>query len=192
MASIGLDKHDIRAQLMWKRTFPCSGVQTSLVKWLRGYQAKRFGSFSCAYFRSNSVILSTVGFINEGNYCHSQRIGQLIKEKLLKGIFKVDYWKHDQCKQQVSLCLILIYRRFSVQFVTTTRQFTLSESIGLIYKPHPRFGPLSKKVRLIHQSLWYSFPWEFTGLTMWEWKWPLMSGGAVEPYMYFSVRSLEP
>ena len=35
-------------------------------------------------------ILQTVGFINEDDYCHSQRIGQLIKEKLLKGIFKVD------------------------------------------------------------------------------------------------------
>ena len=46
MASIGLDKYDIHAQLMRKRTFPCSGVQTSLVKWRRGYQAKRFGSFS--------------------------------------------------------------------------------------------------------------------------------------------------
>ena len=34
---IGLEKHDIHEQLMQKRTFPCSGVQTSLVKWLRGY-----------------------------------------------------------------------------------------------------------------------------------------------------------
>ena len=81
-----LDKHDIHAQLMRKRTFPCSGVQTSLDKRLHGYQAKRFGSFSCAFCH----ILSTVGFINEDNYCHAQRIGQLIKEKLLKGIFKVD------------------------------------------------------------------------------------------------------
>ena len=41
MAQIGLDKHDIHEQtheqLMWKRMFPRSGVQTSLVKWLRGY-----------------------------------------------------------------------------------------------------------------------------------------------------------
>ena len=107
MASIGLDKHYIHAQLMRKRTFPCSGVQTSLVKWLRGYQAKRFGSFSCAYFRSNSVILSTVGFINEGNYCHSQRIGQLIKEKLLNGIFKVDWLINVAANTQISPSLLL-------------------------------------------------------------------------------------
>ena len=31
-----------------------------------------------------------MGFIKEDNYCHSQQIWQLIKEKLLKGIFKVD------------------------------------------------------------------------------------------------------
>ena len=53
--------------------------------------------------------------------------------------------------------LILIYRRLSVQLVTTTSQFTLSERNGLIYKPHPRFlaENLSKKVRLIHESLRY-------------------------------------
>ena len=67
------------------------------------------------------------------------------------------HWKHDQRKQQVSLCLILIYQMFSVQFVTTRSQFTLSESNGLVYKPDPRFlaQNLSKKVRLIHESLRY-------------------------------------
>ena len=45
------------------------------------------------------------------------------------------------------------------QFVTTTSQFTLSESNGLVYKPHPRFlaQNLSKKVRLTHESLRYFF-----------------------------------
>ena len=43
------------------------------------------------------------------------------------------------------------------QFVTTTGQFTLSESNGLVYKPHPRFlaQNLGKKVQLIHESLRY-------------------------------------
>ena len=57
-------------------------------------------------------------------------------------------------QQQVLLCLIFIYGRFSVQFVTTS-QFTLSERNGLVYKPHLQFlaQNLSKKVRLIHKSL---------------------------------------
>ena len=33
---------------------------------------------------------STVGFSNEDNCCQLQGIGKLIKEKLSKGIFKVD------------------------------------------------------------------------------------------------------
>ena len=33
--------------------------------------------------------VSTVGFSNEVNCCQLQRIGKLIKEKLLKGIFNV-------------------------------------------------------------------------------------------------------
>ena len=39
----------------------------------------------------------------------------------------------------------------------TKSQFTLSESNGLVYKPHPRFlaQNLSKKVQLIHESLRY-------------------------------------
>ena len=35
--------------------------------------------------------LSTVGFSNEDNCCQLQGIGKLIKERLSKGIFKVDY-----------------------------------------------------------------------------------------------------
>ena len=52
-------------------------------------------------------ILSTVGFINEDNYCHSQRIGQLIKEKLLKGIFKVDWLFNVAANTQISPSLLL-------------------------------------------------------------------------------------
>ena len=41
--------------------------------------------------------------------------------------------------------------------MTTTSQFTLSERNGLVYKPYLRFlaQNLSKKVRLIHESLRY-------------------------------------
>ena len=35
-------------------------------------------------------VVSTVGFSNEDNCCQLQGMGKLIKEKLLKGIFKVD------------------------------------------------------------------------------------------------------
>ena len=61
-------------------------------------------------------------------------------------------------QRQVSICLIFIYWRFSVQFVTPTSQFTPFESNGLVYKPHPRFltQNFGKKVRLIHEFLRYS------------------------------------
>ena len=52
-------------------------------------------------------ILSTVGFINEDNYCHSQQIGQLIKEKPLKGIFKVDSLINVAANTQISPSLLL-------------------------------------------------------------------------------------
>ena len=42
-------------------------------------------------------------------------------------------------------CLIFIYWRFSVQFVTQKSQFTLSESNGLEYKPHPAILGLKLK-----------------------------------------------
>ena len=47
--------------------------------------------------------------------------------------------------------------KVSVQFVTTTSQFTLSERNGLVYKTHPRFlaQKRCKKVQLIHKSLRY-------------------------------------
>ena len=60
-------------------------------------------------------------------------------------------------QRQVSICLIFIYCRFSVQFVTPTSQFTPFESNGLVYKPHPRFltQNFGKKARLIHEFLRY-------------------------------------
>ena len=43
------------------------------------------------YFCSNSIVfISTVGFSYEDNRCQSQGIGKSIKEKLLKGFFRVD------------------------------------------------------------------------------------------------------
>ena len=98
------------------------------------------------------------------NYWRARFGFRTVLKILRNGSFR-SHWKHDQRKQKVSLCLILIYRRFSVQFVTTTSQFALSESNGLVYKPHPRFlaQNLSKKVRLIHKSLRY-----FTVIHKWS------------------------
>ena len=90
------------------------------------------------------------------NYWRARFGFRTVLKILRNGSFR-SHWKHDQPKQRISLCLILIYRRFSVQFVTTTSQSTLSDSNGLVYKPHSRFlaQNLSKKVRLIHESLRY-------------------------------------
>ena len=47
--------------------------------------------FCTRYFCSNSIVfISTVGYSYEDNCCQSQGIGNLIKENLLKGIFRVD------------------------------------------------------------------------------------------------------
>ena len=75
---------------------------------------------------------------------------------------------------RVSVCLIFIYWRFSVQFVTKTSHFTLTEINGLVYKPHPRFltQTLSKKVQLIHESLQYIWL-QSLGVSFWghkNWK----------------------
>ena len=49
-----------------------------------------FQRFYTRYFLSNSIVfILTVGFSYEDNYCQSQGIGKLIKEKLLEGIFRV-------------------------------------------------------------------------------------------------------
>ena len=47
--------------------------------------------------------------------------------------------------------------KVSVQFMTPTSQFSPWENIGPVYKPHPQslVRNLSKKVWLIHKSLWY-------------------------------------
>ena len=103
MASIGLDKHDIHAQLMQKSEhfhvlvsrLPSLNdcVVTKQTFWI---VLLRLFSFKFCH------ILSTVGFINEDNYCHSQWIGQLIKEKLLKGIFKGDRLINVAANTQIS------------------------------------------------------------------------------------------
>ena len=56
-----------------------------------GYQANVLHCPSALYFCSNSIIfIWVVGFGNEDNCCQSLGIEKSIKEKLLKGIFKVD------------------------------------------------------------------------------------------------------
>ena len=53
--------------------------------------SNRFVAFSSALFSfHSSIFISTVGFSNEENCCLSQEMGKLIKENLLKGIFRVD------------------------------------------------------------------------------------------------------
>ena len=53
--------------------------------------SNRFVAFSSALFSFHrSIFISTVGFRNEENCCLSQEMGKLIKENLLKGIFRVD------------------------------------------------------------------------------------------------------
>ena len=51
---------------------------------------KTFCIVLLCYLVQIPLFFSTVGFSNEDNRCHSQRIRKLIEEKLLKGIFKVD------------------------------------------------------------------------------------------------------
>ena len=53
--------------------------------------SKRFVAFSSALFSFHrSIFISTVGFSNEENCCLSEEMGKLIKENLLKGVFRVD------------------------------------------------------------------------------------------------------
>ena len=56
------------------------------------------------HFHSNCHIFFNCGLYqwSEDNYCHSQRIEQLIKEKLLKGIFKVDWLINVAANTQMS------------------------------------------------------------------------------------------
>ena len=54
--------------------------------------------------------VSTVGFSNEHNGCQLQGIGKLIKEKLLKGIFKVLLMSHE-IQISSSLLLTSVHKR---------------------------------------------------------------------------------
>ena len=90
MAQIGLEKHDIHKQLMQKGMFPCSDIQTpSLNDYVVTKQMFCIILLRLFTFKFHRF-LSTVGFSNEDNCCHLQGIRKLIKEKLLKGIFKVE------------------------------------------------------------------------------------------------------
>ena len=62
-----------------------SGVQTSLCKLLRDYEAN--AAFD---FRSNFFTL-TVGFNNEDNCCQSQELEKSFKDMLSKGILGVTF-----------------------------------------------------------------------------------------------------
>ena len=82
MASIRLDKHDPRI------ADAKVNVSMSRLPSLNDcVVTKQMVFFLCA----NSIIfISTVGFSNEDNCCQSQGIGNLIKKKPLKGVFRVD------------------------------------------------------------------------------------------------------
>ena len=82
---ISMNSSDVKANvsMFWRPDFPCLNdcvvtKQTFCIVLLRLFLIK----FRC--------FVSTVGFSNEDNCCQLQGIGKLIKEKLLKGIFKVD------------------------------------------------------------------------------------------------------
>ena len=67
--------------------------QASYVKWLGGYKAKVLcRSWALLYYVFSFKFhrFQTVGFSYEDNCCQSQGIGKSIKEKFLKGIFRVD------------------------------------------------------------------------------------------------------
>ena len=73
----------VNVSMFWRPDFPhlydCVVTkQTFCIVLLRLFLIK----FHC--------LVSSVGFSNEDNCCQLQGIGKLIKEKLLKGIFKVD------------------------------------------------------------------------------------------------------
>ena len=76
-------QHLFTCVLLWCPDFP-----RQINAWLL---SKRFVAFSSALFSFHrSIFISTVGFSNEENCCLSQEMGKLIKENLLKGIFRVD------------------------------------------------------------------------------------------------------
>ena len=71
---------------------PIDGFHTSNKRQINAWLlSNRFVAFSSALFSFHrSIFISTVGFSNEENCCLSQEMGKLIKENLLKGIFRVD------------------------------------------------------------------------------------------------------
>ena len=76
-------QHLFTCVLLWCPDFP-----RQINAWLL---SNRFVAFSSALFSFHrSIFISTVGFSNEENCCLSQEMGKLIKENLLKGIFRVD------------------------------------------------------------------------------------------------------
>ena len=76
-------QHFFTRVLLWCPDFP-----HQINAWLL---SNRFVAFSSALFSFHrSIFISTVGFSNEENCCLSQEMGKLIKENLLKGIFRVD------------------------------------------------------------------------------------------------------
>ena len=64
------------------------------------------------------TFISTVGFSNEDNCCQSQGIGKLIKNKILKGIFRVD--ELIKCRSQYTT---LDFVKFIVNISEQTTNF---------------------------------------------------------------------
>ena len=98
--------------------------------------------------------LSTVGFSNEDNCCLLQGIGKLIKEKLSKGIFKVDLNLLMSLEIQISSSLLLTSANKRRTFFTNRVLF------GVIFFPKSCLkvlGAAYTRVRLIHESLRYLF-----------------------------------
>ena len=69
------------------------------------------------------------------NKLQMKRLKELLVDYIR--VYTTSTKRNDQ--QKVSICLIFIHWRFSVQFMTPKNHFTPSESNGLVYEPHPRF-----------------------------------------------------
>ena len=87
------------------------------------------------------------------------RFGIIFTRKAKTIYMSINTSTESNDQRQVSICLIFIYWRFSVQFMTPTSQFTPFESNDLVYRLHPRFltQNFGKKVRLIHEFLRYLY-----------------------------------
>ena len=146
MASMGLDKHDIHAQLMRSEHLH---VLVSRLPSLNDCVVTKQNVLRLFSFKF-CHILSTACFINEDNsyYCHSQRIGQLIKEKL----FKVDQLINVAANTQISPSLLLT-SAICKQMIN----FFLHECfLEFFFFPKSCLfvgGAAYTRVRLIHESL---------------------------------------